>query len=396
MNPADLASIADDIRARTPGVGAGVHLNAASAALPSAGVIAAMRAHLEHEGRAGLQAALAGAADALAETRVRAAQVLGARADQIAFGGGCAQLWATVLRGRTPPRGARVLVSRGEWGGNLLALAPLVQAHSLRVDVIPTDAAGRIDVRALTGKLDDDVWLVAIAAVSSASGLPQPVDAIGALPRPDHCLLVVDAAQAAGRFPLSLAAMGADVLVAPARKWLRGPRGQALAALSDAALACLAPPAPDLGGVTWSGGDAVPRADARRFEIYDYGVAARVGLGVALGELLAIGVDTVAGIVDARVRALRSALAGCDGVTVFEPADARAAFLTFTCDRAPAAVAAALGDAGVSIAAIERVYAPHELDARGMATVLRASPHAYTSPDEIERLAEALRTALRA
>ncbi|MGO4717400.1 aminotransferase class V-fold PLP-dependent enzyme [Bradyrhizobium sp. 2TAF24] len=387
--------LADNIRLRTPGVAAIVHLNAASAALPSAGVIAAMTAHLDREGRVGLQAAAAGAADALATTRAHAARVLGCRSDQIAFGHGCAQLWALVLQARRPPRGARILVSRGEWGGNLLALQPLAQAHDLRIEIIPTDPAGRIDVARLKARLDDDVWLIAVAAVSSASGLRQPVAAIGALPRPDGCLYMVDAAQAAGRFPVSLAEMGADVLVAPTRKWLRGPRGQALAALSDAALARLAPPAPDLGGVTWqAGGDAVLRPDARRFEIYDCGVAARLGLGAALDELLAAGPAAVAEIIDQRLGELRAALTACDGVTIHEPVDADAAFLTFDCGRPPATVAAALAERGIAVAAIERIYAPHELDARGRTAVLRAAPHAYTHPDEIGRFVEALKAFL--
>ncbi|MEW6643476.1 MAG: aminotransferase class V-fold PLP-dependent enzyme [Pseudomonadota bacterium] len=389
------ALIAADIRSRTPGVAASVHLNAASSALPSADVIVAMTAHLDREERLGLQAALAGAAEALASTRARAARVLGCRADQVAFGHGCAQMWATFLQARRPPRGARLLMSRGEWGGNLLALSPLVQAHDLRVEIIPTDTAGLIDVAQLKARLDDDVWLIAVAAVSSASGLRQPAAAIGALPRPDSCLYMVDAAQAAGRFPVSLTEMGADMLMAPARKWLRGPRGQALAALSDAALARLAPPAPDLGGVTWeAGGDAVLRPDARRFEIYDYGVAGRIGLGVALDALLTVGPDTIAGIIDLRLQEVRAALAGCDGVTIHEPADAAAAFLTFDCGRPPAAVVAALAETGIAVAAIERVYAPHELDARGRTAVLRASPHAYTHPDEIGRFADALTAVL--
>jgi len=391
------SDIANDIRAHTPGVATTVHLNAASAALPSAGVIAAMTAHLDHEGRVGLQAALASAAEALTTTRAHAVRVFGCRADQITLGHGCAQLWALFLQARRPPRGARILVSRGEWGGNLLALQPLAQAHDLRIEIIPTDTAGQIDVAQLKARLDDDVWLIAVAAVSSASGLRQPVATIGALPRPEGCLYMVDAAQAAGRFPVSLAEVRADVLVAPTRKWLRGPRGQALAALSDAALACLAPPAPDLGGVTWeAGGDAILRPDARRFEIYDYGVAARLGLGVALDELLTAGPATIGQIIDLRLRELRAALMACDGITVHEPVDADAAFLTFDCGRPPAAVVAALAERGIAIAAIERVYAPHELDARGRTAVLRASPHAYTHPDEIGRFADALKSMLHA
>src|SRR5712664_3164152 len=84
-------------RSNTPGVAAAIHLNAASAALPSAGVVAAVKAHLDLEARIGLQAALAKAHDGLTETRRRAAVLFDCRPDQIAFGTTCAQLWSLLF-----------------------------------------------------------------------------------------------------------------------------------------------------------------------------------------------------------------------------------------------------------------------------------------------------------
>jgi selenocysteine lyase/cysteine desulfurase len=385
-------------RANTPGVAAAVHLNAAGAALPSAGVVAAVKAHLDLEARVGLQAALAQAQDGLAQTRLRAATLFDCRPDEIAFGATCAQLWSLLFHARRLPTGGRILVSRGEWGGNLLAVHAAARDLGIAVETISTDDAGRIDVAQLRTRLDDDVRLLAVAAVSSVNGIRQPVGAIGALARPPGCLYFIDAAQMAGRFPLSLRETRADVIVAPARKWLRGPRGQAVAALSSAALLRLtAPPLWDLAGMVWpADGEPSPRDDARRFESFEFSVAGRLGFGAALGELLDAGPAAVTGAIDDRVRLLRSALAACDGVTVLEPADSDAAFLTFTCEEVrPSDVALALGEAGIAIANQERSYAPLELSARGLTNVLRAAPHAYTHPDEIARFVEALGGVIR-
>jgi cysteine desulfurase / selenocysteine lyase len=149
--------------------------------------------------------------------------------------------------------------------------------------------------------------------------------------------------------------------------------------------------------VVWSkDGEPSPRGDARRFESFDFSVAGRLGFGAALGELLDAGHAAVTRAIDDHVRLLRSALAACDGVTVHEPADSDAAFLTFTCaDVEPSDVALALGKAGIAIANQQRHYAPLELSARGLSNVLRVAPHAYTHPDEITRFIEALSRVIR-
>ncbi len=385
-------------RSNTPGVAASIHLNAAGAALPSARVVAAVKAHLDLEANVGLQTALAKVQDGLAEARRRAAALFDCDPGEIAFGTTCAQLWSLLFQARRLPAGGRILVSRGEWGGNLLAIHAAARDRGISVETIPTDDAGRIDVAQLQARLDGDVRLLAVTAVSSVSGIRQPVGEIGALERPPGCLYVVDVAQMAGRFPISLRETRADVIVAPARKWLRGPRGQAVAALSSAALSQLtAPPILDLGGVVWSkGGEPSPRGDARRFESFECSVAGRLGFGAALGEWLDAGPAAVTGAIDEHVRRLRSALATCDGVSVLEPADSDAAFLTFTCrDVPPSDVVRALGEAGIAIANQERAYAPLEMSARGLSNVLRVSPHAYTHPDEITRFVEALSRVIR-
>jgi selenocysteine lyase/cysteine desulfurase len=183
------------------------------------------------------------------------------------------------------------------------------------------------------------------------------------------------------------------VITAPARKWLRGPRGQAVAALSSAALLRLtAPPLWDLAGMTWRpDGEPSPRGDAGRFESAEFGVAARLGFGAALGELIDAGPAAVTRVVDGHVGALRAGLGACDGVTVFEPEDTDAAFLTFKCEGvAPAEVAHGLAEAGIAIASQPGMFAPLELSARGLDGVLRASPHAYTHDGEITRFLETL------
>jgi cysteine desulfurase / selenocysteine lyase len=380
-------------RSNTFGVAAAVHLNAASAALPSAGVVAAAREHLDLEGRIGLQAALARSRDGLTVTRQRAAALFDCRPDQIAFGTTCEQLWSLLFHAQRFPTGGRILVSRGEWGGNLLTIHSVARDLGVAIETISTDEAGRIDVAQLRVRLGEDVRLLAVAAVSSVNGVLQPVSAIGALERPPGCLYFIDAAQAAGRFPLSLRETRADVLVAPARKWLRGPRGQAVAALSGAALLQLtAPPRWDLADVVRSkDGELSPRGDAHRFETREFSVACRLGFGAALGELLDAVPVAVTRAIDDHVRSLRSALAACDGITVLEPVDADAAFLTFTCeDVQPPGVAFALAEAGIAIANQGRACAPLELAARGLSSVLRVAPHAYTHPDEITRFVEAL------
>ena len=380
-------------RARTPGVAVAIHLNAASAALPPAAAVAAMKAHLDHEERCGLQAAFAAAQDGLIETRRRAAVLFDCRPAQIAFGTTCAQLWSLLFHAQRLEPGGRILVSRGEWGGNLVAIRARAREAGIAVETIATDDAGRIEVNELQAQLDGDVRLVAVAAVSSVNGLLQPVGAVGALARPPGCLYFLDAAQAAGRFPVTLRATGADVITAPARKWLRGPRGQAVAALSSAALLRLtAPPLWDLAGMTWrQDGEPSLRGDAGRFESAEFGVAARLGFGVALGELIDAGPAAVTRAVDGHVRALRAGLDACDGVTVFEPRDADAAFLTFACEgTAPAEVARGLAEAGVAIASQPGIYAPLELSARDLPAVLRVSPHAYTHDGEITRFLETL------
>jgi cysteine desulfurase / selenocysteine lyase len=384
---------AEDYRSRTPGVASVLHLNAGSAALPSSGVVAAMKAHLDLEAGIGTQAAAARAQAGLAATRHSAATLLGCRPDQIAFGGSCAQLWSLLFHAQRLPQRGRILVSRGEWGGNLLAIQTVARDLDITVETIPTDAIGTIDVARLKTRLDDDVRLIAVAAVSTASGIRQPIAAIGALPRPPDCLYFVDAAHAVGRFPFSLQQISADVVTAPARKWLRGPRGQALAALSDAALSRLIRPVPlDLAGVVWSQ-TGVPslRSDASRFETYEFSIAGRLGFGVALDELLDAGPGAIASAIDERIGWLRTAFAGCDAVTVHEPIDSDPVFLTFDCgDLQPADVAAALDREGIAIASLERAYAPAELDARKRRAVLRATPHAYTTAEEISRFVDVL------
>lgn len=154
--------------------------------------------------------------DAARET---VAEVLGARADEIAFtasGTQAVQLGILgALRGRR--RVGRHLLHSAVEHSSVLHTAELHQADGGEVGVVPVNRAGRVLVEEFTVRPD-----TALAVLQSANhevGTLQPVTEVAA--RCSSVPLLVDAAQSAGRLPVP---GGWSLLTASAHKW-GGPAG---------------------------------------------------------------------------------------------------------------------------------------------------------------------------
>jgi cysteine desulfurase len=100
----------------------------------------------------------------------------------------------------------------------------------------PVDAEGLIDLKALAQKLAEAPRpaLVAIQLANNETGVIQPIAQIPPLVREAGAMLLIDAAQALGRMPLSLADLDATYLVLSSHK-AGGPQGAGALVLAPGA-----------------------------------------------------------------------------------------------------------------------------------------------------------------
>jgi selenocysteine lyase/cysteine desulfurase len=128
-----------------------------------------------------------------------------------------------VLKGFLGP-GDRVLVSPLEHNSVMRPLRHLEGERGLRVETLPADPFGRVDVRAAGALSDPDPpRLIVLAHVSNVNGAVQDLAALRrAFPETP---ILSDAAQAAGVLPIDVAAQGIDFLACSAHKGLLGPTG---------------------------------------------------------------------------------------------------------------------------------------------------------------------------
>ncbi len=390
---------AASFRAETPGAANIVHLNAAGAGLPPRVVTEAVIAHLGREASVGAHWAAAQARERLDGVRAGVADLLQCRPHNVAFGGSAGHLWAMAFLAMPLRRNARILVARSEWAGNILNLLKQRHAGTIAIDIMPVDErSGQIDVERTATLIDERTAAICLPAVASGSGVRQPLERIAALPRPDRCLLFIDGAQAIGQMPVGVTSSNADVLVAPSRKWLRGPRGEAIMALSDRALERLGdPPVLSQAGSSWTSVDGYStRTDALRFETYEFAVAGRLGLGAAVDQVLRHGIDNIRGVIRARLARLHAGLRSIPDVTVFEQIDTGPAFLTFASQSLPPEeLNRHLAEANIAAAIVDHHYARADLEARGLAAVNRVAPHAYTSEADVDHFLDTVSVALR-
>ena len=93
------------------------------------------------------------------------------------------------------------------------------------VDFVPADRLGRLDYGAFARLLRPETRAIVCTHASNLTGELVDIPRIGQFARDRGLLLVVDAAQTAGVFPLHMEKMGIDVLCFTGHKGLMGPQG---------------------------------------------------------------------------------------------------------------------------------------------------------------------------
>jgi cysteine desulfurase len=238
---------------------------------------------------------------AVARAREQVAALIGAAPGEIVFTGSGSEADQLAIRGAVlaglramPGSKPRIVTQVTEHPAVLACCEALERWHGAQVTRLPVDRSGLVDpgavADALAGSGQAAPVLVSVMLANNETGALQPVGEIADAAHAHGALLHVDAAQAAGKIPVDVTVLGADLLTVVGHK-MYAPKG--IAALYVRAGTALEP-------VVYGGGQ-------------ERGLRAgteNVALIAALGAAAELARHDLAGGSEARLAGLRDRLHG--------------------------------------------------------------------------------------
>jgi len=230
--------------------------------------------------------------------RQRAAALIGARIDEIAFVKNTSEGLNIAANALPLQQGDNVLMMAGDHPNNTYAWLNL-RRRGVELRFIPAGPGG-LDASACSAHADARTRAVALSHVTSDRGLRMDLAGIGRFCKARGIHLVVDAIQSLGVLPMDVRALGVSMLAAGCHKGLLLPQGlgllyvsRELASLQPAYLAASAVSNPPPDRIVRND-EVVLRAGAARFEIGNLSLPHVHALDAALAFLASVGVDNIA------------------------------------------------------------------------------------------------------
>ena len=191
--------------------------------LPRAGAEAAIRA-VEMKTDPTRIAHLSSFLDPVARLRALGARLLGADAADVAVTNSASHGLNLLARGLRLSTGDEVLLLAGAFPATNLPFERLTE-DGVKVRLIETAWTVGVTVDQLAAEISRDTRAVALTWVDSFSGVTADLPSIGELCRTKNVALLVNASQGIGARPLDVSETPIDALVTCGYKWLCGPYG---------------------------------------------------------------------------------------------------------------------------------------------------------------------------
>lgn len=191
-------------------------------------VVEAMLPYLtEHFGNPSSAHAYGRAArQAVEHAREQVAELLGCRPDEVIFTSGGTESNNMVIKGVAEAcreRGRHIITSAVEHPAVLEPCRVLAQ-QGYTVTILPVDEWGRVSPADVGQALTGETILVSIMLANNEVGTLQPVAEIAEMAHAQGALVHTDAAQAVGKVPVDVAALGVDFLTLAGHK-MYAPKG---------------------------------------------------------------------------------------------------------------------------------------------------------------------------
>ena len=279
------------------------------------------------------------ATDAYEGARLKVAQFIGAREEQIVFTKGATESLNLVAYAMgNAAAGTRfaltskdtIVVTEMEHHANLIPWQQLAARTGAHLSWFEVTSDGRLDLSNINSVITENTKVVALTHQSNVLGTINPLKAIVARAHEVGAVVVLDACQSAPHMPIDVKELGVDFLVFSGHKAL-GPTG--VGVLWSSLLDEL-PPFLYGGSMieTVSMTTATWAPAPRKFEAGVPNMAQAVGLGAAVDYLTALGMDNVHGHEVALTKYLIEKLSQVPDLKIVGPTDldSRGGTVSFT------------------------------------------------------------------
>jgi cysteine desulfurase / selenocysteine lyase len=293
--------------------------------------------------------------------------------------------------------GDEIVITEMEHHSNIVPWQLLCQRTGARLRWFGVTPDGRLELDRADDIINERTKIVAVSHQSNVLGTINPVGEIAARAHAVGALVLVDAAQSVPHGLMDVGSLGADFVGFTGHK-MCGPTG---IGVLWARRELLEEMPPFLGGgemieTVWMDRSTYA-PPPHKFEAGTMPIAQAVGLGAAVDYLSELDLEAVRAHEEQLLRRALPALGEIDGLRILGPTEppGRGSAISFTIDGVhPHDVSQVLDDQGVAVRAGHHCAWPLHRTL-GVQASTRASFYLYNTPDEVDALADGIRSAQR-